>query len=375
MAATIENAQREIEANSSLKIAVAVALIRSKLLPKPPASSAPPSECEAQRWKRKAKERKLELLRLKEELKELEDGRQYDLFPHSASCRCYFYDNLGKLNPKRMQWENESGCRINEVLKRRFLRFVRLKERRRRPDNSIRKQRNLELSREDQIEQLSTSVDFLVEICDTVSPVEDSTFSNLSHQAVDFILASLKSLLSNEKYKEHIEGIISGLITRLVRRMSMSLQRDGSSNSNSDGQFYVQHLIRRLGNEQYIGQRTTLLVSQRISLLAESLLFMDPFDDAFCNMHDCMFMMIQLVEFVISDYTKAWATCEGFERELFEEWLKYFIQARKAVESLESRNGLYLLYMDRVTGELAKQVGQVPFLKTLDPDILNNLVH
>ncbi|XP_043704927.1 protein MULTIPOLAR SPINDLE 1 [Telopea speciosissima] len=375
MAATIENGQQEIEANPSLKLAVAVALIRSKLLPKPSASSSSPSESEAQRWRRKAKERKLELLRLKEELKELEDGRQYDLFPQSASCRCYFYDNLGKLNPKRVHWGNESDCRVNEVLRRRFLRRVRLKEMRRRPDNSIRKQSTFELNREDEVENLGTSIDFLVELCDTVSPVEDTTFANLSHQAVDFILATLKSLLSNEKYREHIEGIISGLITRLVRRMCPSLQRDGSSNPDSDGQFYVQHLIRKLGNEQYIGQRTMLLVSQRISLLAESLLFIDPFDDAFSNMHSCMFMMIQLIEFLISDYTQAWATCEDFENKLFEEWLKSFIQARKALEPLESRNGLYLLYMDRVSGELVKQVGQVPLLNTLDPDILDNLVN
>ncbi|XP_042509073.1 protein MULTIPOLAR SPINDLE 1 [Macadamia integrifolia] len=374
MAATIENGQSAFESNPSLKLAVAVALIRSKLLPKPSASSASPSESEAQRWKRKAKERKLELLRLKEELKELEDGRQYDLFPQSASCRCYFYDNLGKLNPKRVHWENESGCRINEVLRRRFLRRVRLKESRK-ADNSVRKKSTLELNREDEIEHLGASIDFLVELCDAVSPVEDTTFANLSHQAVDFILATLKSLLSNEKYRENIEGIISSLITRLVRRMCPSMQRDGSSNPNSDGQFYVQHLIRKLGNEQYIGQRTMLFVSQRISLLAESMLFIDPFDDAFSNMHSCMFMMIQLIEFLISDYTHAWATSEGFENKLFEEWLKSFIQARQALEPLESRNGLYLLYMDRVTGELVKQVGQVPFLKTLDPDILDNLVH
>jgi hypothetical protein len=45
------------------------------------------------------------------------------------------------------------------------------------------------------------------------------------------------------------------------------------------------------------------------------------------------------------------------------------------LELLESRNGLYVLYMDRVTGELAKQVGQSSSLQMLKPEILDNLFH
>lgn len=64
-----------------------------------------------------------------------------------------------------------------------------------------------------------------------------------------------------------------------------------SLHTDSDARFYVQHLIRKLGSEAYIGQRTILSVSQRISVQAESLLFLDPFDDAFPNMHECMFKL------------------------------------------------------------------------------------
>lgn len=48
------------------------------------------------------------------------DGSQYDLFPQSASCKCYFFDNLGRLSPKCLG----EGCdkRFNDVLRRRFLR-------------------------------------------------------------------------------------------------------------------------------------------------------------------------------------------------------------------------------------------------------------
>lgn len=58
---------------------------------------------------------------------------------------------------------------------------------------------------------------------------------------------------------------------------------------------------------------------------------------------------------------------------LFEEWVTSLVQARKAVEVLESRNGLYVVYIDRVTGELAKLVGQVPLLQKLNSDIFDAL--
>jgi len=58
---------------------------------------------------------------------------------------------------------------------------------------------------------------------------------------------------------------------------------------------------------------------------------------------------------------------------LFEEWIASFLDARKALQLLEKRSGLYALYMDRVTGELARQVAQVSSLQKLNQDILDNL--
>ncbi|KAF5204324.1 Multipolar spindle, partial [Thalictrum thalictroides] len=148
-----------------------------------------------------------------------------------------------------------------------------------------------------------------------------------------------------------------------------------SPSSDSDAQFCVQHLLRKLGAEPYIGHRTMLAVSQRILALADSLLFMDPFDNVFPNAHSCMFLLIQLVEFLISDYIQFWTSDREIDMPLFEEWLTSVVQARKALSLLESRNGLYLLYMDRVTGELAKQVGQVSCIQTLNREILESLFH
>lgn len=44
------------------------------------------------------------------------DGRLCDAATEFASCKCRFFDGLGK------HWENEEGHQVNEVLHRRFLR-------------------------------------------------------------------------------------------------------------------------------------------------------------------------------------------------------------------------------------------------------------
>lgn len=60
---------------------------------------------------------------------------------------------------------------------------------------------------------------------------------------------------------------------------------------------------------------------------------------------------------------------------LFEEWMISILHAKKALELLESRNGLYVLYMDRVTGELANQISNIRRLRELKPDIVDDLIH
>ncbi|XP_045812925.1 protein MULTIPOLAR SPINDLE 1 isoform X2 [Trifolium pratense] len=322
--------------DESIKLAVAVSLLRSKFIENSNAIS--PSQSEALlRWKRKAKERKQEILRLREDLKETQDASHCDLFPENASCKCYFFDNLGQLSPKR-DGNDSSNNRFNDVLRRRFLRQVRFKERRRRigsSSSSSQQRISLGLAEEDETEQLKASVDFLVELCETVSSVDDSKFANLAHQSVDFIL--------------------------------------GSQHSDTSAQFCIQHLVRKLGSEPYIGQRAILSVCQKILVLAERLLFSDPFDDTFPDMHECMFIMIQLIEFLVADYLLEWSKAEDFDTMLLEDWMMSIIQARKALELLESRNGLYSLYMDRVTGELAKHVGGISLLQKIKPDIFNRL--
>ncbi|KAJ0090751.1 hypothetical protein Patl1_14527 [Pistacia atlantica] len=49
----------------------------------------------------------------------------------------------------------------------------------------------MKLSYEDQVEQLRASVDFSVELCDTVSPAKEGNFANWSHQTLDFILGEV----------------------------------------------------------------------------------------------------------------------------------------------------------------------------------------
>lgn len=142
----------------------------------------------------------------------------------------------------------------------------------------------------------------------------------------------------------------------------------------SDAQFNVQHLFRKLGNEAFIGQRIILAVSQKISNVSESLLLVDPFDDSFPDMHDNMFIMIQLIEFLISDYMKNWLCCEQFDKKIFEEWARSILKARKDLEVLENINGLYVVYIERVVGRLAREVVPAAHQGKLDLDVFSKLL-
>ncbi|KAF5760972.1 putative protein MULTIPOLAR SPINDLE 1 [Helianthus annuus] len=59
--------------------------------------------------------------------------------------------------------------------------------------------------------------------------------------------------------------------------------------------------------------------------------------------------------------------------ELFEEWVTSILHARKGLQLLESRCGLYILYVDRLIGLIAKLVGQAESLQKLNPNILQRL--
>ncbi|KAL6555166.1 hypothetical protein OROGR_006424 [Orobanche gracilis] len=374
--------------NPSLKLAIAMAIVESrrrKKLPPPSTTDAARkadsqvlcgnnSESDAIKWKRKAKQRKEEIIRLKEDLKIAEDGLHHDVFPQNVSCKCYFFDNLGQLSPKGESDQN----RFRDVLRRRFFRQVRLSERKRRRIDGSLVQPCISAAGSNignEMEELRSSIDFLVELCETSLPLgaQEGNFRNWSHQAIDFILATFKALSLGGKIDDTVESIISSLIVRLMRRMCNGSQGDELVHNQFDFQIHVQHLMRKLGSDPYVGQRVILSVSQRISLVAESLLVMDPFDGAFPKMHNAMYLMIQLIEFLISDYLFSWSTMQDFDTMLLEEWVISVFSARKALELLESRNTLYVLYMDRIVGALTRHLGQVSLKNKLRPDTLEKL--
>lgn len=275
---------------------------------------------------------------------------------------------MGVFSGRRIGEASES--RFNDVLRRRFLRLARRRSRRKLTRSSQRLQPS-EPDYEEEAEHLRISIDFLLELSEADS--NDSNFSNWSHQAVDFIFASLKKLISMGRNLESVEESISFMITQLITRMCTPVKGNEVKQLETSVGFYVQHLIRKLGSEPFIGQRAIFAISQRISILAENLLFMDPFDESFPEMDECMFILIQLIEFLICDYLLPWAN-EAFDNVMFEEWIASVVHARKAVKALEERNGLYLLYMDRVTGELAKRVGQITSFREVEPAILDKIL-
>uniref|UniRef100_A0A453RRJ7 Multipolar spindle 1 n=1 Tax=Aegilops tauschii subsp. strangulata TaxID=200361 RepID=A0A453RRJ7_AEGTS len=298
--------------------------------------------------------------------------------PPVASCRCHFFDGCSDLQPPPPTGGGEHW--VDEVLRRRFLRLARWKEKRRRLDRSLPVTSLMEFNSEDEIQQLSLSTDFLVELSDGIFAKREScsTFATFSHQAVNFILSLLKNILLSKREKELVEEIIDGLVTRLMKRMCTIPENAGTSDSGpvdcSDAQFNVQHLFRKLGNEEFIGQRIILAVSQKISNVSESLLLLDPFDDSFPDMHGNMFIMIQLIEFLISDYMKIWLCCEQFDKKIFEEWVRSILKARKDLEVVENINGLYVVYIERVVGRLAREVAPAAYQGKLDLDVFSKLL-
>uniref|UniRef100_A0ACD5Y1U6 Uncharacterized protein n=5 Tax=Avena sativa TaxID=4498 RepID=A0ACD5Y1U6_AVESA len=358
----------------SLKAALAMALMHYNRIPSRAAAAAGTSTPPVIHWKRKAKERKREILRLREELKLLQDGvRGEEMVPPVASCRCHFFDGCGELQLPLPPGGGEHW--VDEVLRRRFLRLARWKEKRRRLDRSLPVSSLMEFNREDEIQQLSLSADFLVELSDGIFSQREptSSFATFSHQAVDFILSSLRNILSSKREKELVEEIINGLVARLMKRMCTIPENTGSVDC-SDAQFSVQHLFRKLGHEEFIGQRIILAVSQKISNVSEILLLVDPFDDSFPDMHDNMFIMIQLIEFLISDYIKKWLCCEQFDKKIFEEWARSILKARKDLEVLENISGLYVVYIERVVGRLAREVAPAAHQGKLDLDVFSKLL-
>ncbi|KAG8087674.1 hypothetical protein GUJ93_ZPchr0010g9070 [Zizania palustris] len=324
-ATTTANAASSSRIDSpSLKAALAMALIHYNRIPSRAAASSSSSPQALVRWKRKAKDRKREILRLREELKLLQDGaRGEEMEPPVSSCRCHFFDGCGELPPPLPPPDGDAGEHwVDEVLRRRFLRLgavmasmhyllfeylllpvefilqicsiatVRWKEKQRRLDRSLPASSLMEYNSQDEIQQLSLSIDFLMELSDGIFAKREagSSFATLSHQAVDFILASLKNILSSEREKEIVEEIINGLVARLMKRMCTIPENAGSVDC-SDAQFSLQHLFRKLGNEEFVGQRIILAVSQKISNVSETLLLVDPFDDTFPEMHSNMFVM------------------------------------------------------------------------------------
>ncbi|CAM8895187.1 unnamed protein product [Rhodiola kirilowii] len=208
-----------LNSDESLKLAVAVTLLRNKLARK----ELPATESDARRWKKKAKGRKQELLRLRDELRVAEEGMQDDLFPQNVACKCYFFSDMGISSSKH-------PCDSFDVIIYSFMGFlVRLKERKKKlTGGSVQQLYFSDFSNEDGMEQFKASIDFLAELCEHVTPEDEARFANWSHQAIEFILDSLKNMQLKEN-SEDVERSVSSLIMRMVRRMTTSRQRNGNA--------------------------------------------------------------------------------------------------------------------------------------------------
>ncbi|XP_078444059.1 multipolar spindle 1 [Wolffia australiana] len=359
-------------AAESLKMAIAVAfaLSRTKRLAEEPAAvSSSPADADADRWKKKAKERKRELISLREEVKRLEAERERgsDDVMQIVSCRCQFFDESGVFGPRKPssgaegegEWESCGNDWIDDALRRRFFRHIRWRKRQRKVEGSTCNRSCAGLDDGDEIGWLCISVDFLLELSSSkVSENDANNFAALSHLATDSILASLRKLMASKNKDPLVEDVVNRLLTCLLQRMWPAIEKFGTGTpvANKVVDIHVQHLIRILGGDPYMGQWALFLVSQKISCVADTLLITDPFDDVYPNMHDYMYMMMQLTESILQDNLHEWTKKSTLDSKLFEEWLRSTLKAREAMGALENRNGLYLIYLDRIIGSTAKQL-------------------
>ncbi|KAG8372551.1 hypothetical protein BUALT_Bualt12G0077800 [Buddleja alternifolia] len=279
--------QANSDLDPSLKLAIAMAIVQSRRRQKPPSSATTAAACNGDSQAFCSNTSESDPIKWKRKM---------------GYIMMYFL-NMSRANAISMIiWAN-SALRMNlissgiamcfavdfsdKVFTHPLLHKMRLSERKRRLDGSVEQLCISDSAIENEMEQLRASVDFLVDLCETSSSlgVEEGNFKNWSHQAVDFILATLKVLLCTGKIDETVESIVSSLIVRLMRRMCNGSPGD----------------------------------------------------------------------------------------ELLEEWVSSVFHAKKALELLESRNALYILYMDRVVGDLTRHLGQVSFIQKLRPDTLAKL--
>lgn len=83
---------------------------------------------------------------------------------------------------------------------------------------------------------------------------------------------------------------------------------------------------------------------------------------------------IQLLEFLISDYMKVWLCCEHINKRLFEECTRSILKARNDLQILENMNGLYVVYIERVVGRLARDVAPAAHQGKLDLEVFSKLL-
>ncbi|GLJ48202.1 hypothetical protein SUGI_1017920 [Cryptomeria japonica] len=342
--------------DAQLKLAMAMSILRSR-------SKQPQAVQDLQHWKKKAKERKGELIKLKNDIKEIKDGMLSEMLPQVASCKCQFFDILNSSSTEeQIRSQEGDDCAMHDVLLRQFLRKVRLRER-------LKNHKDIctgcvlpidHYSCDGEKGNLVFVANFLLELVNMQSPAfNKQLFSTYAHQAVDFIRDSVQGLSTREEDETFITAVVNNLIRLLINRICSTPKHNDFDASVYNTEFHVQHIMRKLGVVPFIGQRILLATSETIISVTDSLFCMDPFDPTFFQVHESMFTMMQLVEHLVSDYACSWTADTTFNDRLLEEWIKCYLQVTKIGQMLEPRNSLYATYIDRIRGELAKQLNKI----------------
>lgn len=128
---------------------------------------------------------------------------------------------------------------------------------------------------------------------------------------------------------------------------------------NMDVRSWIFQLLSKLGAATFIGQRVLIMASDQIALVTERLCFVDPFHKNFSQVYDNMMFVLQLIENLILYHSSCWKNDDNFDERLLEEWVHGFVKLRKSCAIFGKCNSLFLVYMERITGQMVKQLGRL----------------
>ncbi|CAM6109333.1 unnamed protein product [Calypogeia fissa] len=334
-----------------VRIAFAIAIIKAR-------RCAPNTERELH-WKKKAKILKDEILALRRELQDIEDGSILDKLPCLAPCECLFL-NTRVLEAPRTTTDAEVF--IGKLSVQRFLKNLRILNRAKKNGRKRTRELKVNTSATDLKGHLALVVDFLADVLGDPIPVSDSkNLSTYMHQSVNFIEEAIPHLLQDTKTQQlQVQTSVKKLTSALSMNIMNFLPQKGiETTENIDTRVWIQKIVLDLGSIQCIGQQLLLTIARVIAEIAETLVCVDPFHDGVAQTYSNLFFLLQLFERLLSDHLCTWAKTSTLDEDTLQEAVKFHFQTINLFQEFGNWSSLVVFYTNRITGELISQLYKI----------------